>query len=420
MHEPGQEASAGALRAHGMLALLTLVYALNFVDRQILAILLDPIRADLGASDAEMGLLTGTAFALFYTLAGVPIARLADRGSRRTILAAGLALWSALTALSGLARSFAELAALRAGVGIGEASCVPASHALIADAYPPRRRATALAIFSSGIYLGSFAAYGAGGWLEARIGWRNTLIAVGLPGLALAVAVRALGLERRDARDAPAREPGGDVLRRVIASRAFVHVALGSGVKSIAGYALLTFAPAFLERVHGMPRSEAGASLGAIIGLGGAAGTFLGGWCADRLAHRDERWRMWLAALATLAALPFVYVFLFAADATVALAAYFPASILAAVYLAPAFALPQALARSGERATAAAVLLLAINLIGLGIGPPLAGWISDALAPPLGADSIRWALAVVALSHVWGALHMFRASRAFDRDRAGP
>jgi MFS family permease len=129
---------------------------------------------------------------------------------------------------------------------------------------------------------------------------------------------------------------------------------------------------------------------------------------------------MWLAALATLAALPFVYVFLFAADATVALAAYFPASILAAAYLAPAFALPQALARSDERATAAAVLLFAINLIGLGIGPPLAGWISDALAPRLGADSIRWALAVVALSHVWGALHMFRAAGAFDRARASP
>lgn len=429
MRDEGLSVSADEDRrgARWALALLTVIYVFNFADRQLLSIALDDIKAELEVSDAHMGWLTGTAFALFYTVAGIPIGRWADRGRRWTILGAGLALWSAMTSLSGFARSFASLALLRVGVGIGEAACTPTAHSLISDLFAPRRRATAIAVYSVGIYGGIYLALNVGGKLCERYDWRTAFVAFGAPGLVLALVAafvmreppREAGASSKQvARDAAGGSEVAAVtetstwseVRGLWRNSTFRHLALGAGIKSIAGYALTTWVPTFLHRVHELGPSEAGRWLGPILGIGGAIGTFGGGWLADRLGRKDERRRMQMAAYATLAALPFLYGFLWSERLEFAFALYTVATVLGAMYLAPVFAMTQQLVRPDQRALASATVLFLINLIGLGLGPWLAGALSDAFQADHGPQAIRWSLSIVALSYAWGSFHMRRAS----------
>lgn len=394
------------------LALLTAIYAFNFADRQLLSIALEDVKRDIGASDAEMGLLTGTAFAIFYTFAGIPLARLADRGHRWRLLSLSLVVWSAFTSLSALARSFAHLALARIGVGAGEAACSPCAHSLISDLFPPARRATAIAIYSTGIYIGTLLAYEIGGWMCKEHGWKLTFTLFGAAGATLALAgflaMREPARERVDAQTAPSSAG----IASLLASASFRHLALGAGIKSIAGYALLTWVPTFLARVHGMDSEASGRWLGPVVGLGGALGTFGGGWLADRLGGGDARRRVVTASWATLAATPFLYLFLFAADPEVALLCYVPAAILGAMYLGPVFTYAQDCARPEQRALASAVLLFGINLIGLGMGPWLVGVLNGAFESSQGALAVRSSLALVSVTYVWGAVHMAYAARA--------
>lgn len=402
-------------RAPWALVLLTLVYALNFADRQLLSAALGQVKAELGASDTQMGWLTGTAFALFYTVAGIPLARLADRGARWRLLALALVAWSAFTSLSGLARSYVQLACARIGVGVGEAACSPCAHSLLADLYAPARRATAIALYSTGIYIGTYLAYDVGGELCKAFGWRTAFVAFGAPGAVLALVVWLT--TREPAREAAAAAPATTLadLRELLARPAFFHLALGAGIKSIAGYALLGWVPTFLARVHGFDSVQSGRWLGPILGLGGALGTFGGGWLADRLGRRDARRRLGSSALATVAALPFLYAFLYLDDPKLALLAYAPAVVLGAMYLGPVFAFAQVEAKPEQRALASAVLLFLINLIGLGLGPWLTGFLNDTFAAAQGEHAIRTSLALVSLSYLWGALHLARASRLSGR-----
>lgn len=402
-------------RAPWALVLLTLVYALNFADRQLLSAALGQVKAELGASDTQMGWLTGTAFALFYTVAGIPLARLADRGARWRLLALALVAWSAFTSLSGLARSYVQLACARIGVGVGEAACSPCAHSLLADLYAPARRATAIALYSTGIYIGTYLAYDVGGELCKAFGWRTAFVAFGAPGAVLALVVWLT--TREPAREAAAAAPATTLadLRELLARPAFFHLALGAGIKSIAGYALLGWVPTFLARVHGFDSEQSGRWLGPILGLGGALGTFGGGWLADRLGRRDARRRLGSSALATVAALPFLYAFLYLDDPKLALLAYAPAVVLGAMYLGPVFAFAQVEAKPEQRALASAVLLFLINLIGLGLGPWLTGFLNDTFAAAQGEHAIRTSLALVSLSYLWGALHLARASRLSGR-----
>ncbi|MCC7012461.1 MAG: MFS transporter [Planctomycetes bacterium] len=393
------------------LALLTVVYAFNFADRQLLSIALDDIKRDLEVSDAQMGWLTGTAFALFYTCAGIGIARVADRGRRWTVLGVGLALWSALTSLSGLARSFTDLALMRVGVGVGEAACTPPAHSLLSDLYAPAKRATAIAVYSTGIYLGIFLAYDVGGWVCEQWSWRTALVVFGLPGLPLAaLAGFAMREPRRESVAVASRASTWADLRALVTQATFVHLALGAGIKSIAGYALSTWMPTFYGRVHGFGPLEAGAWLGPILGLGGALGTFGGGWLADRLGRGAQRRRMQCAGGATLVALPFLYASLFVESSSASLALYAVATVLGAMYLGPVFALTLNMVRPDQRALASATLLFLINVIGLGLGPWLVGVLNDALAAQFGAQAVRWSLALIAVTYAWGAAHMLRAA----------
>jgi predicted MFS family arabinose efflux permease len=405
------------------LALLLVVYVFNFVDRTILTILLEDIKTELELSDTYLGFLSGIAFALFYTVAGIPIARWADRGSRRTIIALACLVWSGMTAVTGLARNFGELALARVGVGVGEAGCSPPAHSLISDYFPPERRATALSIYALGIPIG--AAFGnlVGGWLGAEIGWRRTFFVVGLAGVAVALLVRLTLREPvRGASEGATAVPQStdsiaDVVRFMLGQRSFVHMSIGAALHALYGYGAGAFIPSFMRRVHDFPLVELGVWLFVIGITTGALGTYMGGATSDWLSSRDRRWYMWVPALATAVGIPFAFLFYLWPDGRTALLLSVPGSIVAGMWLGPTFAMTQTLVRVRMRAMASAVLLFIINLIGMGLGPQIVGVVSDLLQPSLGDESIRYAiLGVVATCASWSTLHYLLAARTLRQD----
>ena len=410
--------------AYYVLALLWLVYVFNFVDRQVLAILLEPIKKDLGASDTAMGFLSGFAFALFYTVAGIPIARWADRGTRRTIITIGLALWSGMTALSGMARGFVELAAARVGVGIGEAAGSPPAHSLLSDYFPPHRRATALGIYAAGVYVGVMLAFVGGGYVATHFTWRTAFLLVGLPGLPLAALVRLTVRE-------PARTAGqgvaasddrpslGEVLRFLASKRSFVFVVVAAAFNTLAGYAVLTWGASFLRRVHAMPIGQVGTSLGLIVGIGGTLGSWLGGVLADRLGQRDPRWYGLVSAIVSALGVPFAVVFLLAPSASMALVAFTPYYVLAQMYIGAMLAVTQGVVTPRMRATASAVVLFVLNLFGLGLGPLVVGALNDTLKARLGDVAIRYSLLGVVAVSALSVPFFLAASRFLRADLGG-
>jgi MFS family permease len=404
-----------------VLGILTIVYVFNFIDRQILAMLLEPIKQDLGVSDTLMGVLSGPAFALFYTFAGIPIARWADTGSRRSIIAIGLTLWSAMTAACGLAQNFVQLALARVGVGVGEAAGSPPAHSLISDYFPPERRGTALSIYSMGVYVGAMIAFLAGGYLREHFDWRMAFLVVGLPGIPLAILLRGTvrepprGYSESGAADART-DSVWDVIRFLASRRSFVFLTIAASVQSLSGYGVLAWGPTFLGRVHHMGSVEIGISFGLIIGLGGIAGAFTGGAIADRLGARDPRWYLFVSAIVCLAGVPFVAGFALAGDAIVALLCFIPFYVLAAMYVGPMLWMVQGLVKLRMRAMASAILLFILNVIGLGLGPFLIGLMNDQLADRFGAEAIRYSLLVVGTVGVPSSALFLLASRTLREE----
>jgi predicted MFS family arabinose efflux permease len=406
------------------LGLLVVLYVINYVDRQVLAVLLEPIKRDLGVSDTAMGLLTGLAFALFYTTAGVPIARLADRGTRRDVIALGVAMWSVMTAFCGLARSFAQLAAARVGVGIGEAALSPAAHSLISDYFPPERRATALSIYNIGGNVGVMLGFIAGGWIGEVLGWRAAFLVVGLPGLAAALLTRlTLREPPRGLSDAIADEAAAPPLRESISvlysNATFRHLSLACAFYAFAAYGFTVWGATFLIRVHGMSLAETGLWMGLIQGIGGGLGTYLGGYLSDRFGKRDARVLVWIPALGGVLAVPGLVLFLFAPNQVGALAGYAPAMAFSLFFVGPSYSVAQGLARLRMRAQAAALLMLNMNLIGLGIAPLVVGALNDALATHYGDTAIRYSLLVTGLTSFWAVTHSLLAARTIRADLAG-
>jgi predicted MFS family arabinose efflux permease len=404
-----------------VLGVLFTVYVFNFIDRQVLAILLLPIKQELQASDTEMGFLVGFAFVIFYTFAGIPIARWADRTSRRSVIALGLAVWSAMTAASGLARSFAQLALARVGVGIGEAAGSPPAHSLLSDYFPPERRATALSIYATGVYIGAMIAFLAGGYIREHFGWRLVFLLVGLPGIPLALLVRMTVRELprgfSESQPADTREVGtGEVIRFLLSRRSFLYIAAGASCQSLGGYAILSWGPAFLERVHQMGAVEIGTWLGLSVGLGGTAGAYLGGRLADRLGARNECWYMRLPAIQALLGVPFVAGFLLLDSAELALVSFFPFYFVANMYIGPMLAMTQGLVKLRMRATASAILLFILNMVGLGAGSLVVGLLNDQLAGRFGTEAIRYSLLAVALVGGLASVFFLQASRTLRQD----
>jgi predicted MFS family arabinose efflux permease len=395
---------------------LVAVNMFNFIDRQIVAILLQQIKQEFSATDAELGLLTGFAFILVHALIGVPIARLADRGSRRTVIAIGVTVWSAMTALSGAAASFVQLALLRVGVGIGEAAGTPPSHSLISDYFPPERRARALSVQAIGLYGGIMFGYLAAGWLGQALGWRATMVAVGLPGLVLALLVWRTVDEppRATAADLPRV---GEVIAYLAARRSYLALLVAAALHACAGYGLAQWSPTFLVRVHGFSYAQVGIVLGLMAGVIGASGAITGGWLADRLGARDRRWYTWIAAFAAWINVPAAALFLTAESTPAALAFYAPHIFSAGLYTGPLYAMNQGIAKPRMRATAVALHLLVVGIVGGGISPWLVGHFSDVFAATQGPAALGSALRiVVCTSSALAGVFYLIASRTLRQD----
>ena len=411
-------------RRHWTLALLTAVYLFSYMDRYILAILLELIKKDLRLSDTQLGILSGLAFAVFYATLGLPVARLADKGNRRNIITVSLALWSGMTALCGLAQNFTQLLGARIGVGVGEAGSGPPSHSIIADLYPPERRAGAMAIFSTGVVVGAAGGTILGGLVAASYGWRIAMMTVGLPGVALALLVRFAVIEpargQADAGPGAASEPVPDAWTAFLAmwrSGPAFHLVMGVTLTSLIGYAVSQFGPAFLQRSLGMSLRQISlivAPLAAIVGvISGVGGGKLADWAGARWGLHAQAW---LVAGLKVLAFPCAIGFYLSHSVTAGITLYIFYLLFASSYLGPTFALIQTLAPLRMRAMWAAVTLLVINLIGLGLGPTLVGVISDLMKPHVGEqESLRYALLIVVAAAPWTIFHYWRAGVLLKR-----
>ncbi len=407
-----------------VLGILLVVYTFNYLDRQILSILLEPIKHDLGLSDTALGFLTGIVFALFYATLGVPIAMLADRANRKKIIAISLAIWSGMTALSGTATSFLQLTFYRIGVGVGEAGGSPPAHSLLADYFPPEKRSTALGIYSLGVPFGILFGFLIGSQIYELIGWRAAFMVVGIPGLLLAIIMWLTVKEPpRGLTEAAPQTGGGDapslitVVRFIMASPTLRHVLAGSTLIAFTGYGFVTWGATFLIRSHGMSVGDVGIALALIIGTFGGLGTFFGGYLADKLQARDPRWQSWVVAVPSLVvAVPGIAMFL--VDSTVLTLALFTLpAITGSLFLGPSLAMVQNLVHLRMRAVASAFYLFVLNLIAMGGGPQFVGLMSDWLAPTYGEDSLRYALLIGSLFAIWGAFHYIWAAKTLVADR---
>jgi predicted MFS family arabinose efflux permease len=413
--------------------MLTLVYAFNFVDRQVVVILQEQIRADLGLMDWQLGLLSGFVFAVFYSVLGLPIAHLSESVGRKRVVATALAFWSVMTALSGAAQNFIHLLILRIGVGVGEAGGSPPSHSMISDIFPLRRRALALSIFSMGVYIGYLFAYGFGGWVAESLGWRTTFIVVGLPGILVALLVAITvkepprgmaeriesgNLEHTIDDEDSVRPSFRDTVRLLWSRRSFRHIAMAASLQSLAGYGVGNFVPSFIIRSYDMAIGDVGWRLALIMGIGGVVGVVSSGWIADRLARRGEKWYVLTPAIALLVTLPLT-VFAFSALTPGSMfLSYVPYVVLGAMWLGPCLAVTHSLVGLRQRAVASAALFFIVNLIGLGLGPLIVGSLSDLLRADYGdAGGLSYAIIGTALvAKTWSIAHFFLASRSIAAD----
>ncbi|MDO8290619.1 MAG: MFS transporter [Parvibaculum sp.] len=403
------------------LFMLMLVYTANYVDRQVLSILMPYIKVELALSDTQLGFLGGIAFAIFYATLGVPIAIWADRSNRRNIITWALALFSTMTVVCGYVGSFTQLALARIGVGVGEAGTGPSSHSMIADMFPPEKRASAMGFYSLGINLGILIGFLVGGWVAQWYGWRVAFMMVGAPGLLLAVLVRFTIKEpTRGHADGIVVEGAAIKVRAVFAhlwtQKSFRHLSFATALAAIGGYAGVIWLPGFLNRSFAMESGEIGTWLALIIGFAGGAGTFFTGWLADHYGKRDIRWNLWVVTIIMALCFPFSIAMYLSFDKYTALMLFIIPAFAGAAYIAPALAMTQALVTLRMRAQASAILFLILNLIGMGLGPQLAGILSDLYAPAYEAESLRYALLTISVVWIWSAVHFYLAAGTLKAD----
>lgn len=432
-----QTASKGYRR--WVLFLLLALYVTNFIDRMILSILQEPIRLELGLADWQLGILGGASFAIFYTVLGLPIAWLADRYSRTRIIVGAAAVWSIMTGLCGLAQSYGQLLVARIGVGAGEAGGAPPAHALIAEYFPPEKRATALAIYSMGLPLGALIGAVGAGLIAHHWGWRVAFFAAAAPGIVLALLAQFTLREPKRTKAVVASAMSVmAVARYMAAKRSLVHIIIGSSLAAFAGYGISAFNGAYFMRRFALDVSEAGILVGLSTGIAAAVGILAGGIASDRAGRVDARWRMIVPALGLACAAPlFLVAYTMDQPVTAALVLILP-SILQYMYLGPTYGALQNMAPPQARATAIALLSLVVNLIGLGLGPLAVGALSDFLARKVfvggdfatvcaaapsdptclaaSAEGLRLSILAAILIFLWGAAHLALAARHIGRD----
>jgi len=396
------------------------------MDRSVLAVLLESIKHTFHTTDTQQGLLGGLAFALFYATLGIPIAALADRTSRRNVLAVCALLWSVMTALCGMATTFPLLLGARVGTAVGEAGGTPPSHSLISDYFPLSSRATALSLYALGVPLGSVLGSLLGGWGNELYGWRNAFMLVGAPGVLVALLVFLTVREpARGQSDTGVSLNAGLVAPKLAIALSYLwqqssfrHMCVAAGLHSLVWYAGSTLNAAFLHRSHGMTSGEAGSWLAVFSGTA-AVGTFLGGYLADRMSVRnsDRRWYMWVPGYATLAMVPFQFTSYLAGSLSVMVPSFIVMLILGSFFFGPSFAMSQGLAPLRMRSVATSLVLFIQTLIGLGLGPVIVGMISDHLKPSIGdARGLQYGLVAVGVVNLWAAFHYFRGARTVRED----
>lgn len=406
-----------------ILLLLTLVYSFSWMDRFLLVILIDPISRDLNVSNTEIGLLTGFGASLLYSLAGFPIARLADRGSRISIISIALGLWSLLTAAIGVANSFVTLALARFGIAISSAGCSPAAYSLIADIFPPKRRGTAIAIYSLGISLGTWAGLTLGGLAADTFGWRNAFLILGLPGALFAtllfVFVREPTRGRFESGEADALRDYSprEALGFVLGHRAFVGIALGFGFLSFAASAFENWVPTWLIRAQGLSATEVGSVSGFFQGVTGFFGALFFGILSDRLARRDARWYLWIPMGCAAVAGPLILLF-FLMPKMGAYACYFVIELCVAGYSAPLFAASQMLLPPRLRAFGMAMILFVLNVLGMGLGTFVTGWVSDLIGGSGPAGGLGTSIMAMQVVGLLGIVALVIAAASFNRKPA--
>jgi MFS family permease len=409
--------------------MLVLVYMSSYLDRQILSILLPQIKAEFNVPDTYLGLLSGLAFAVFYTTLGVPLARIADSRSRVNLLTACIAAWSLMTALCGMAATFIQLVFARIGVGVGEAGCNPAAHSLISDYFPFERRASALATYATAVPLGSLLGLALGGWLSDEFGWRIAFIAVGVPGLLLALLVKLVlkepprGMADRQASESVSKSGAGETSPPLGATfsylwrtKSFRALCAAAAADAFVGYGLLLWLPTYLIRSFGLTAAEVGVRLGLMVGIAGVVGALGVGFLTDRLGKRDRRFFCWMPAMvACVAMISNIAVYTSTTVASTFILLIIPLIALPASG-GPLYAAVQSAVPPRMRATAASVLLLVLNLIGLGFGPAFVGLMSDILAPEFGTDSLRMAMLITVAVYTVSVSMAWLASRYFIQD----
>jgi MFS family permease len=407
-----------------VLWLLFAVNLLNYFDRNLITILIEPIKQDLSLSDAQSGLLMGLAFALIYSLLGLPIARFADRARRVGVLSASLALWSAMTTLCGFATSFTTMFLARLGVGIGEAGGLPSTHALVGEYFPPQKRGGAMSIVAVGGSIGLLLGLIAGGLMHTAFGWRSAFMIAGAPGLIVALifatTVREPPLPQRSGE---ARQNLGEAMRTLWGRKSYVLLTFGLGIATIGAYGHQAWIPTFLIRSFEMTPGETGVFYGLASAPAALLGVLGGGFLVDWLSKKDARWPLWMTALSFFIMVPIALAFFLAPEVPalkdqplIVVALSIPIAMLGVMWTGPCFALIQNLAGSRLRATAAAAFMLVTNLVGLSLGPPITGFISDALAPMVGEDALRYALALMTIPYLGGVVLFLMATKTVKAD----
>jgi predicted MFS family arabinose efflux permease len=405
-----------------VLTVLGLVSVLNYYDRNLISILVEPMKRDLQLSDGDIGLLTGIGFALMYSVLGIPMARLADRLGRAKLLSSVLAIWSVMTLLSGRAVSFTSMLLARVGVGIGEAGGLPASHALVADYFPREYRGRALSVIGICAVVGISLAFAGGGWLNDRWGWRVAFYCGGAPGLLLALTVYLTVRESPTMSTAMKNENASEeiALRTVLSAlwrrRSYVHLCVGLGIAAIGSYGQFAWTPAFLMRSYHLSTSQLGASYTLATGPGMIIPTFLGGALSDWLQRRDRRWPFWILAFCFGVNVPVNLILFLVHDFPLAMAMSLLGSVIGGLWVAPSYALVQNLSGPGMRAVAAAIFMMIVTIVGLGLGPSITGVLSERLAPSFGASALAWSLCAVTLTCAVGVVFFLRAARTVDAD----
>ena len=414
---------AGRAAAYYVLATLTVIYTLNFLDRTIITILIDPIKHDYHLSDKVMGFISGFGFVIMYSILAAPVARWADRGNRRSIITWGLVIWSGMTALAGIARNALQLTLSRFGVGIGEAAGTAPSASMISDLFPGEKRPSAMAIYQLGPVFGGFLGAFIGGWVNQYYGWHNAFLVAGIPGLVLALIFRLTVREPVRGNSEKRKVSTGqqsvkETLRFMQSQRCYMLLLIGFCFTTFTQFGFNTWAAPFLGRIQHLSSKQLGTYIGTVRGVAGLVGTLIGGYLSDWAGRRDVRWRVYVSGICSILAFPGVLLFVFSRSLFPCIVGFTIVSALSPVHVGPIVAATHSVVKVGMRSFSTSVIYLVSELIGLGLGPYLIGVFNDYYSRQLGVGVIRYSMSSAALTTFLGGLIFCIAAQFLVRDMA--